>query len=87
MEGEVITKAGGLFTFGLLFIYLGLHGWKDRRKKRISPIKAANSKAGKQDTSLPDERWDRVIAYVQPVLMLLFGPAMLVTGLHILFSS
>ena len=84
MEGEVILKGIGLLLFGLLFIWLGLDGWKHRRMERISLIEAAILKAGKDEDPLPFNRWDRMMAYVQPVLMLIFGPLMILGGVAVL---
>ena len=38
MEGEVVLKTAGLLTFGSMFIWLGLDGWKHRRQERINLI-------------------------------------------------
>ncbi len=85
MEGEVITKAGGLLTFGFLFIYLGARGWKDRRDERISLIEAAALKAADEEP-LALSAWDRAMAYAAPILMLVFGPCMILLGLGLLIS-
>ena len=45
MEGEIILKGLGLASLGLLFIWLGITGWKHRREDRISIIEAAILKA------------------------------------------
>lgn len=85
MEGAVILKGLGLPIFGALFVWLGIYGWRHRREERISLIEAAILKAGGEDEPLPRNRWDRIMAYAQPVLMLLFGPVMIFLGLVILF--
>ena len=84
MEGEVILKGLGLLIFGALFVWFGIDGWRHRREERINLIEAAILKAGKQDKSLPFNRWDRMMAYVQPVLMLIFGPLMILGGVAVL---
>ena len=84
MDWEVILKGLGLILFGLLFTLLGMNGWRYRRKERINLIEAAILKAGKEEHPLPFNRWDRTMAYVQPVLMLIFGPLMLLGGVAIL---
>ena len=83
MEGEVILKGGGFLVGGLLFIWLGILGWKHRREDRISVIEAAILKTADAEP-MPRNRWDRVMAYVQPILMLVFGPLMVVIGIGIL---
>lgn len=83
MEGEIILKGGGFLVGGLLFIWLGILGWKHRREDRISIIEAAILKSADAEP-LPRNRWDRVMAYVQPILMLVFGPLMVVIGIGIL---
>ena len=83
MDGTVITKAAGLVMFGSLFIYLGVHSWKDRRKERISLIEAAILKAT-DDEPLPYSAFDRALAYLKPVLLLIFGPSMILLGLTFL---
>ncbi len=80
MEGEIILKGSGLIIFGLLFVRLGLDGWQQRRRERISMIEAAILKAGGEEEPLPFNRWDRIMAYVQPVLLLVFGPLMMLGG-------
>ena len=84
MEGAVILKGLGLLIFGGLFIWFGIDGWRHRREERINLIEAAILKAGKEDRSLPFNRWDRMMAYVQPVLMIIFGPLMILFGIAIL---
>ena len=84
MEGAIILKGLGLIGFGVLFIYFGVEGWRNRRRERISLIEAAILKVGKHDEPLPFNRWDRMVAYVQPVLMLIFGPLMILLGVAIL---
>ena len=84
MEGAVITKALGLLGFGTLFLWLGLDGWRHRREERMSLIEAAILKAGKGEEPLPFNRWDRAMTYVQPVLMLIFGPLMILCGVAVL---
>jgi hypothetical protein len=83
VDGEVILKGIGLLGFGLLFVWLGLSGWKHRREERISLIEAAILKAGNAEP-LARDRWDRAMAYIQPILMLIFGPAMVFLGLVML---
>jgi hypothetical protein len=83
VEGEIILKGLGLIGLGLLFIWLGITGWRNRREKRISIIEAAILKATHAEPQ-PSDRWDRMWAYVQPVLMLFFGPLMLLGGIAIL---
>lgn len=87
MEGEIILKGLGLLASGLLFVWLGVSGWRHRREERISLIEAAILKAVGEDGPPPLSRWDRVIAYVQPVLMLIFGPLMILLGVAILSLS
>ena len=41
VEGAVILKGLGLIGFGLLFIWLGITSWRNRREDRISIIEAA----------------------------------------------
>ncbi len=84
MDWEIILKGFGLVIFGLLFLRLGLDGWKHRRAERISLIEAAILKAGGEDEPLPFNRWDRMMAYLQPVLMLVFGPLMIFGGIAVL---
>jgi hypothetical protein len=86
MEGEVITKAAGLLTFGTLFIWLGYDGWKHRRAERVGMIEAAVLKTGGEADPLPHDRWDRALAYIKPVLMLILGPAMIFTAMTIMFA-
>ena len=84
MEGAVILKGLGLLIFGLLFVWLGLDGWRRRRAERISLIEATILKAGGEKEPQPFNRWDRMMAYVQPVLMLIFGPLMILGGVAVL---
>ncbi|MEP3050737.1 MAG: hypothetical protein ABJP48_13320 [Erythrobacter sp.] len=81
MDWEIALKGTGLVLFGLLFVFLGWDGWRHRREERVSLIEAAVLKANNLDEPLPINRWDRMMAYVQPVLMLIFGPLMIVGGL------
>ena len=83
MEGEIVLKGLGLIGFGLLFIWLGITGWRNRRDERISIIEAAILKATDAEPQ-PRGRWDRMWANVQPILMLIFGPLMLLGGIAIL---
>jgi len=83
VEGEIILKGLGLVAVGLLFIWLGITGWRGRRDEHISILEAAILKASDAEP-LPRERWDRIWAYVQPVLMLVFGPLMLLSGIGVL---
>lgn len=85
MDWEVILKVFGLITFGTLFVWLGIDGWRHRREEHVNLIEAAILKAGGEDEPVPRNRWDRMMAYVQPILMLLFGPAMIFLGFVILF--
>ena len=84
MEGEIILKGLGLLVFGMLFVALGLSGWRHRRQERVSLIEAAILKTGGDEEPLPFNRWDRIMAYVQPVLMLIFGPLMILGGIAVL---
>ena len=84
MEGAVILKGVGLLIFGVLFVALGVNGWRHRRQERISLIEAAILKAGGEEEPLPFNRLDRIMAYVQPVLMLIFGPLMILGGIAVL---
>ena len=84
MDGEIILKGFGLLFAGLLFIWLGVIGWRHRREERISLIEAAILKAGGEPEPLPSNRWDRMMAYVQPVLLLTFGPLMILGGVAVL---
>ena len=86
MEGSVILKGLGLLIFGAMFVWFGIDGWRHRRQERISLIEAAILKAGGDDNPLPLNRWDRMMAYVQPVLMLIFGPMMILLGRLALFG-
>ena len=81
MEGQVILKGLGLIIAGLLFLWLGARGWRHRREERISLIEAALLKAGVGKEPSPFNPWDRIMAYVQPVLMLIFGPLMVLAGI------
>ena len=81
----MILKGIGLLGCGLVFIWLGILGWMRRSEERISLIEAAILKMGDAEP-LPFNRWDRAIGYVQPVLMLLFGPAMTILGILLLIS-
>ena len=84
MDWEIILKALGLILFGLMFVWLGLNGWRHRRAERISLIEAAILKVGGANEPLPLNRWDRIMTYVQPVLMLIFGPLMILGGVAVL---
>lgn len=84
MEGAVVLKGLGLILFGLLFGLVGLDGWRHRRQERISASEAAILRAGEDEEPLPFNRWDRTMAYAQPVLMLIFGPLMILGGVAIL---
>lgn len=84
MDWEVVLKGLGLIIFGLLFVRLGMDGWQHRRAERTNLIEAAILKAGGNKQPLPFNRWDRAMAYVQPVLMLTFGPLMIVSGIAVL---
>lgn len=86
MEGAVVLKGLGLLLFGGLFVWLGLDGWKHRREDRISLIEETILAAGGDQEPLPFNRWDRIMAYVQPILLLVFGPAMICLSLVILFA-
>ncbi|NCN85519.1 MAG: hypothetical protein GW808_07180 [Sphingomonadales bacterium] len=84
MEGAVILKAIGLLGFGFLFVWFGFTGWIHRREERISLVEAALLKMS-DEAPLPHNRWDRAMAYVQPILCLIFGPIMIFLGLILLF--
>lgn len=84
MEGEVILTGASLSAFGLLFTWLGVTGLRHRRKEHISLIEATILKAAGQKDPLPFNRWDRIMAYVQPILMLIFGPLMILGGIAVL---
>ncbi|MEP3421518.1 MAG: hypothetical protein ABJN35_07280 [Erythrobacter sp.] len=84
MDWEIVLKGAGLLVFGLLFVFLGVDGWRQRRAERVSLIEATILKASGEDEPLPFNRFDRMMAYVQPILMLTFGPLMIVGGLAIL---
>ncbi len=86
MEGEVITKVAGLLTFGTMFVWLGLDGWKHRRAERVSMIEAAILKAGGEEEPLPFNKWDRSMAYIKPVMMLILGPALIFSALALLLA-
>lgn len=83
LDGTVITKAAGLMMFGALFIYFGVHSWQDRRNERAKLIEAATLRTADEEP-LPLDAWDRAMAYIKPVLLLIFGPAMILLGLNIL---
>jgi hypothetical protein len=84
VEGEITFKGLGLLASGLLFVWLGVSGWRHRREERINLIEAVILKAAGEEEPLPRSRWDRVMAYVQPVLMLIFGPLMILLGVAVL---
>ncbi|BDI61908.1 hypothetical protein [Qipengyuania nanhaisediminis] len=84
MEGEIILKGGGVIGFGALFLWLGFTGWKARREERINLIEKAILEVAGEDEPLPLSRLDRAMAYIQPILMLIFGPLMILTGIAIL---
>ena len=75
----------GLLCVGLLFAALGFYGWKNRREERISLIEVAILKVADADP-LPQNGWDRLAAYVQPVLLLILGPLMMFLGAVIIFT-
>lgn len=85
MEGAIILKGVGLLAFGMLFIWLGISGWKRRREARVSLIEEIILKPADADP-LPLNRWDRAMTYVQTILALIFGPAMVFLGLALLFA-
>ena len=85
MDWEVVLKGFGLLIFGAFFVWFGIDGWRHRHEERTSLIEAAILKAGGEENPLPHDRWDRMMAYIQPVLMLIFGPAMIFLGVVILF--
>jgi len=84
VEGALTLKGLGLIGLGLLFIWLGITGWRHRREDRVSVLEAAILKAADEEP-LPLSRWDRAWAYVQPILFLVFGPLMLFGGIAVLF--
>ncbi len=84
MGWEIILKGLGLLIFGMLFVWLGVDGWQNRREERISLIEAAILKAGGNEEPLPFSRWEWMMAHVQPVLMLIFGPLMILGGVAVL---
>lgn len=84
MDWEIILKGAGLLIFGLLFVVLGVSGWRHRREERISLIETAILKAGGEEEPLPLNRWDKAMAYIQPVLLLIFGPLMILGGIAVL---
>jgi hypothetical protein len=84
VEGTVILKGIGVMGVGLLFVWLGLLGWKSRREERMNLVEAAILKVGNAEP-LPRDRWDRMFAYLQPILMLIFGPLMILLGLLLIF--
>lgn len=85
MEGAVTLLEGLLLLgAGLLFVWLGLYGWRVRREERISLIEAAILKAGNAEP-LPRSKWDRAMAYAQPILMLVFGSIMIFLALVLIF--
>ncbi len=79
-----MLKGIALLFVGASFIWAGVSAWKDRREQRIGVLEAAILKVG-QAEPLPENRWDRAMAYVQPVLLLTFGPIMVFLGMVILF--
>ncbi len=76
----ILLKGIIVLAVGLLFIGLGIYGWRVRREARISLLEAAILKGGDADP-LPFNWWDRVMAYLQPVLMLIFGPLLVALGI------
>ena len=86
MEGEIILKGLALIGLGLLFIWLGVTGWRNRHEGRISIIEAVILKTADAEPQ-PFGRWDRMWACVQPVLMIIFGPLMLLGGIAVLSLS
>ncbi len=84
MDWEVILKGFGLLIFGALFVWFGFHGWRHRREERISLIEAVILKAGRGEAPLPSKLWDRAMAYIQPILFLIFGPLMIFGGIAVL---
>ena len=84
MDWEIILKGCALLACGVLFIWFGIRSWRLRREESISLIEAAILKAGGADESLPPNRWDTIMAYVQPVLFLIFGPLMILGGVAVL---
>lgn len=74
-----------LLFFGLLFVGLGINGWRHRREDRISLIEAAILKVGEAEP-LPFSRWDRAMATLQPLLMMIFGPLMILLGFVMLIA-
>ena len=84
MDWEIILKGSALLVGGALFIWFGVRSWRLQREENISLIEAAILKAGGEAEPLPPNRWDRMMAYVQPVLFLIFGPLMILGGVAVL---
>ena len=76
----------GLLAFGTLFVWLGAHGWKHRHEDNISLIEALILKTA-GEKPLAFGKWDTMMATVQPILLLIFGPLMIVGGLMILVTT
>lgn len=81
-----MTTAVIFLALGALFVGLGLLGWKRRKDERISLIEAAILKATHAEP-LPLNEWDRAMGYAQPVLMLIFGPIMLILGVAMILGD
>jgi hypothetical protein len=85
MEGEIILKGFGLLGTGMLFVWFGVTGWRNRRGEHISLIESMILKLTDSEP-LPLSRWDRSWAYIQPMLFLVSGPLMVLGGIVILAS-
>jgi len=85
VDGEAITKGVGLLTFGLFFLWRGVDQWKLRHQDGVSAMEAAISKP-RTVAPAAYTKWDRALAYVRPILMLIFGPIMIGLGAMFLFT-
>ena len=81
----MIVKAILLLAVGVVLTLLGARAWRLRRTESVSLIEASILKLGNAEP-LPRNKWDRVMAYVQPVLLMIFGPIMVFLALIILFA-
>ncbi len=78
MEGEVIF-ALGLSFLGLFFCWAAFMGWRYRNEESISLLEAGILKATGEEP-LPLTRVDRWLQKFQLVMMILFGPPMVLLG-------